>query len=279
MADTANQQDMFRYAVCYRHLNFLWHFVKTFTDGSFDLPMNSVVATNSSIDLMARVWHYEVYHGMDMNLSMALFIHTGGMGRTHHILEACYVAEDYDCEKVAYVLGLDPEVVALYESLFFNIRDRIEEHMLLASLVYPETRVKDMGESNSPGVDVKGTLLKIGYDHGLDEVLGMAGVRGVTAMGSTTTLIKDFEQVLMANALTMAKLGYTNSPNIAINHAKQLLAAAKQGGDSDVQDSDALGAQSIGESVVAEVMKVSREELLARQKIQQEEAEAARSVS
>ena len=93
--------------------------------------------------------------------------------------------------------------------------------------------------------------------------------------GQTQAMASSFENKLMANADFMARIGALNSRHSAgINNAKNLLAAAKHGGDTDTQSSDMLSAMSMGASIVAEITN-AEQKVLADRREYQSEIEAA----
>ena len=265
-SDSNNSFETNRYAIGYRDLSFLWNFIKSFTDTHSLLPNDfTVFRKKEEYDLMLRVYNFERFNTKDRDVAFAIAIDRVLPPYQKNVIKACLLAEDYNLEEVANKLCLPKEVISIYEKLFFNVLDRMNEHSFIASLVYPESRVVEFDPNYVLRASYSSILRRSGYVNGVDDVLNMAGVRGYFAGGVTQAVVKDFENKMMCNALFLSKNGFLNSNHVGITNAKNLLAAAKHGGDNESGSSDdMLGAGSIGSNLLEEVIHVSMKDVDAR---------------
>src|SRR5690242_8275309 len=56
------------------------------------------------------------------------------------VLEGLLVCRDIDVDGIAGLMALPSETVQIFEKLFFNLRDRLDDSAYIASIVYPQTR-------------------------------------------------------------------------------------------------------------------------------------------
>jgi TM2 domain-containing membrane protein YozV len=115
----------------------------------------------------------------------------------------------------------------LYEQLWFNVRDRMEEKNYIAGLAYPETRFDSKQRDAEEDQDYAQALLRAAVKFGVDEVLYMAGLtpsrKPTVQVGKSA---QEFEALLMDEALTLARHGCANDKSApAIDRAKTLVAA------------------------------------------------------
>ena len=84
----------------------------------------------------------------------------------------------------------------------------------------------------------------------------------------------------MANALFLANIGMLNTRNqVGISNAKNLLAAAKHGGDTDVANNDNVGLGGIADSFNEELVKFNEKDVEDKRllKIEFEEAKLVKT--
>lgn len=264
-SDSNNTYEVNRFAVCYRDLSFLWTFVKSFSDYGKRIPTECQNLGDDIYELLVRVQQCELYKQKDPHLSHAIAIDRLLDGFHKNTIQGCLMAQDFELDYVAKRTGLPKEVIYLYEKVFFNILDRREEAMFMASIAYPDTRIAEFAPEHELNASNAQLLRQSGYQNGVDDVLKMAGIRDPRGLADTASIIKDFEKVLMGNAQFLARNGFANRNHIGISMAKNLLAAAKHGGDMDgASDSDEALPGDVGATLMDEITHNSRQELAAR---------------
>jgi len=165
---------------------------------------------------------------------------------TRQVLQGFLCARDISPEGIALQLELDPEVVKLYEALFFNVRGRGEGFR--ASVMFPETRLGAVGEMEKEFEDLDRTLMRVGQNHGWKEVARLAGLRTIEDDDeSSETMLADMEKTIAANARTLARAGHVNrKESPGIRHGKTLMMRPKPEAERQQTGDDKVGLGSFG---------------------------------
>ena len=169
-------------------------------------------------------------------------------------------------EDIAKKLGVDVEIIWLYEKLFYNILDRRDEYMFITSLVYPEGRLEELDPRYSDRVSY-GTLAKrAAFNNGAEDALVAAGFpSSFMSEGSAEDNSTRLESAMMANAYWLMRNGFGNSRNaVGLTNAKNLIAAAKHGGNEDTGEVAGVGIAAIGPGLLTEVRKHQEGQILKR---------------
>lgn len=161
--------------------------------------------------------------------------HEADMRPTRDVIEAALISAGVTVAGVAARLGIDPDIVAAYESLFYNVLDRKEDHLFLRNVVYPNTRFEEMAKGYFDKADMGKLLLRLGYNKGLDEVLHFAGFRNGYGQGITSEQAASlFQQEVMVGGYLLLASGMSNFDRAhgTVSAARQVLQASKIGGES-----------------------------------------------
>jgi hypothetical protein len=244
-----------RFSICYSDLSFLWHFVKSYTDTNTPLPTElPEFVDHTSYELIDRVYDFEVNGARDEELAHAISLDRGVPIKYKHTIQACMLSEDMTYEALSKLTSRPIEVLELYGKLFFDVMDRQTDEFFIANIVYPETRLVEIDPDYITNVSYDDLMKRTARMGGVADVLSLAGINPMIHSGQTQAMASSFENKMMANADFMARIGALNSRHSAgINNAKNLLAAAKHGGDTDTQSSDMLSALSMGASIIKEI--------------------------
>ncbi len=157
------------------------------------------------------------------------------------MLRAALVVPNVTLEEVVRATGMDPDVILAFEKLFFGIFDRIQDRAYIKEMVYPQGRLVEMFDNYAESESFGKLLLRVGFTKGLDVAMYVAGMTGGSVLkeGDTATrLAEQLESMILASGLLAAHSGFGHQArhSMAIQHAKTIIAAAKQGGqDSNNQ--------------------------------------------
>jgi len=265
-----------RFSICYSDLSFLWHFVKSFSDSGISLPSDdSGFQNHPCYDLIMRVHAFETGENSDPDLAHAISLDKSAPAFYKNVIQACLIAEDSSIPKIALMTGRSEEVIELYSKLFYDVLDRKNDAFLIAGIVYPETRAVELDPNYMTTVQYDALLKRTAKSGGMSDTLTLAGMDLLSGSGQTQAVASSFENKLMANADFLARIGALNSrDSVGINNAKNLLAAAKHGGDTDMKNEDLMN-MSFGASLLDEVMHYEASALEERRqyKIETEESE------
>lgn len=241
------------YAECHADLKFGWHLAQDLATSEVPFP-----AFLRGDDLY--VWRaYNYLKGAeDPAIAGAVALTCKGNAQIANTIKALLVADDTTCTYVAEKLSLPEEVVIAYERLFFNVLDRKKDRAFIASIVYPEGRIKEAMEDYLETTGIGDLMLRAGHTHGVKHVLFAAGIEGnpfakVNVVEGAETMDKTF----MAEGLIYAGLGMLNQRKNAmpIHNARLSLQAGKMGkGDNQA----AVSMFGFGESIKEEIITVGR---------------------
>jgi hypothetical protein len=137
-------------------------------------------------------------------------------------------------------VSLPVEVCQAYEKLFFNVSDRLEDEKFIRSVVYPKGRLVETDKSYSVQEASDNLMIRAAYNTGIEHMLQMAGDRDMfQSAQSAQKFAEGMETYLMAQAEYMMKVGFLHGDSSVIHNARQLIAAAKAGGQ-ETDDHNAL---------------------------------------
>lgn len=219
--------EIMHYAECHKDLQFGWHLAQDLAENNIPFP-----AFLRGEDLY--VWRaYNFIRGAeDPIIAGAVALTCKGNKQTANTMKALLIAEDVTCQYVADKLNIDVKVVTAYEKLFFNVLDRKKDRAYIASIVYPEGRIKEVMEDYLENTGVGELMLRAGHTQGVAHVLYAAGIEGnpfskVDVAEGAETMDKRF----MAEGLIYAGLGLLNQRKNAmpIHNARLSLQAGKMG--------------------------------------------------
>lgn len=242
------------YAECHADLQFGWNVAQDLA-GS-DIPFPAFLRGD---DLYVwRAYNY-LKGGDDPAVAGAVALTTKGNQQIANTIKALLIADDTTCEYVAGKLALPLEVVTAYEKLFFNVIDRKKDRAFIASIVYPEGRIKEAMEDYLESAGIGDLMLRAGHSQGVRHVLYAAGIEGnpfdtVDVLEGAETMDKKF----MAEGLIYAGLGLLNQRKNAmpIHNARLSLQAGKMGkGDTQTVGS----AFGFGDTLRDELITIGRQ--------------------
>ena len=266
-----NAAEVNRFSFCYSDLKFGWHFIKSHE--AEDLRLGSYVIEPALI----RAYNFERYKVRDMAVANAIAIETTMPHYYRNLIISMFFSPGMTLDKIAKTVGFSREVIEIYEKLFYNILDRREEAAFIAQQVYPETRAEELQPDYMDNVSYDSLLKRSGYNNGMEDLLFLAGFRNDTISDGSQNLQEvstRLETAIMNNANYLVKTGMINARNVVgIAAAKNLLAAAKHGGNEDSAEIG-VGLSPIGSVLMTEVLRDHDDVLTERLKHTQEFREA-----
>jgi|GEM_PF-4941785 len=243
-------------AVCVNDPQFGYNFVLSLVTAGRALPAG-VLDMN-----LRRAFNYFDRNTEDDLMSEAYsLVHPANLTQ-RQILHALLICRDTNLKQIAEDMGLPAPVVSLYGTLWFNVLDRLDDRMYLASLVHPNTRFESANKHKGEDLDYAQALLRAGHTFGREEVLYMAGI--IPARNSTAATVKsaeEFENTLMEEAITSMRHGGANAKDApAIDRAKTIVTASKRVGQSERTGDDVkgLGGISASRSVLSYIQNIQQ---------------------
>lgn len=249
------------FVAAYRDLAFGYHFVKTLLRENLRMPPDVHERWIGDLYWFERRGDYSdaVVQALGLN-------HPANRGIENAV--QAFLLTDATLERIAMETGLTVDCLRAYEQLFFNIRDRKKEALLISQVVYPETRLVEMMEGYLAQVDRGAFLKRSAHNNSFEDVAYFVGMKvesvANASLGNAKEMANRLEATIMANGYFLARNGLASQRGAhGINAARGLILAAKQSG-LDTGDDDDLGASSIGEALMTELAKTKGGEMRAR---------------
>ncbi|MGZ4963649.1 MAG: hypothetical protein ACXWC8_13930 [Limisphaerales bacterium] len=225
-----------------------WYIAHAFVDVGKEMP------SCIHFDYIRRAYRLLKYSNRDDTIRQALELLTPINRRRADIIDALLLCRESKFDQIAKLTNLPVETIKAYEMLFFNVKDRLDDPLYMASLAYPETRLSMFDDQPAPAPN---QLLRIAYDYGMDDVLFMAGMKSISDLPDEMTSVAGLEKQLIQNAAIVARYGAMNAKSLpAVDRVKALLVAAK-GAPAPEQPIEQIGVSSIGATILAEILKVN----------------------
>ena len=246
------------FAHTYKDLAFGWNFIRSLENKSKPPTVTE--------NYLVRAYNYLYNKARDPKLQQAEAFASILSPYYKDTINSLLFVDGVTLEDIGKKLGVDKEIIWLYEKLFYNILDRKEEYMFITSLVYPEGRLEEMDPRYADKVNY-GTLAKrAAFNNGHEDALVAAGFpSSFMSEGSAEDNSSRLEGAMMANAYWLMRNGFGNSRNaIGLTNAKNLIAAAKHGGQEDVGEAGGVGVAAIGTILLNEVRKHQEGQILKR---------------
>jgi len=240
---------MQHYLGCYSNLKFGWDFCAELVRN--ELPMPGIVDGDDTVLWRAYYFMQGVY---DAAIESALQLTSFTMQGVASQLQALLIHPSVSIEEAARTLSIPIDTVGAYEKLFFNVVDRRADAKFIAQIVYPRTRLVEMFEDYLQNAGLSSLLLRAGYNNGPSDVRYYAGLADSPFTGlSSSEAASKLESAIMANGFMMARSGFINQAQnaIGIMHSRQVLQAAKAGGEQTTQTSNF---NTIGSSILDQIL-------------------------
>lgn len=174
------------------------------------------------------------------------------------------IISSHSFEDISRIYGLPVGMIKAYEQLFFNVRDRKNEALFIANLVYPHTKFVELNENYLKEEDKGRLLMRSAYNNGLEDAayfIGLKNMENLMVSGmSSVDAASQLESAIMVNGLFLARNGGMNAKTSGLGQAKGILIAAKQGGQ-DTGNMDMEGVGSLGDLAMQALVDMSQQDI------------------
>lgn len=178
------------------------------------------------------------------------------------LLWVCGSKNKHARDAVAAEAGIDVETLKMYETLFFNVRDRMADEKFFCRVLYPQTRLEELAPDYAQTITIDRVVHRAAMKHGIKDLKYMIGSNDIEGVsGHVKEYAEKLEATIMHLGLTLAQNGFAHSNNIPmITAAKALIAAAKAGGQ-ETTDEDPVS--SAGDILFHQMQEASKHRLSA----------------
>ncbi len=184
-----------RLALALNDPKFGWNWVKSLNEDGLPLPLDIDNIEFQEANAYLRGGYIE---SMDEVLALA-----GPQNTTmRNVLTGLLVSANVTLASIANFMKISLDAARIFDQLFFNARDRLDEPGYITQLLNPD------GLRLNSGTDNEGLLLlRAGFRHGAREVIRLAGVKANGGRQSLDALREDFEREILEAAATRVRHG------------------------------------------------------------------------
>jgi hypothetical protein len=238
-----------KFVTVYKDLKFGWNYIQFLIRNNLQAPQ--FLMDN---DVLYRAYKFEKYGEPDQEIMMAISFDHPSQQYFQTVIQSFLLCKEATYEAVAKKTDLPVNVLKCFAELFYNVMGRKDEHLWLASQVYPETRVVEMKDNYAKTASTADLLRRAGFNSGMEHVEFFSGLRSdILTTGDMANAASKLENALMINGYMLASGGFLNTSNTSgIHQARTLIAAEKQGG-SESSGAEDHGLISMGDSLMNEL--------------------------
>jgi hypothetical protein len=237
--------------------SFPWLFTMAFVQMKRPLPLE--VDENH----MRQAYEYEFRNFHDDRIFNALLFRHPRWRTKKNLLEALLIIPELTLADIARLTDTDLAAVQMYENLFFNVRDRLNDLMYINEIVFPQTRMVEYRNNYFLTEDPGLLMLRAAYRYGLDAVLEIYGSKVNREELPLDVYAKKLKAQVLAEANHIAEAGGLNQANLPVmNQAFKLLLAAENAdapktGTTDSQMGLTAVGLNPGESILATALQLN----------------------
>lgn len=195
---------------------FGWGLITSFLSLGRELP-----AAVSETELV-RPYSYLAYGREDAQARQAIGLEFERPDQ-RRILARCWLLVSGDYSAIGRRLRLSQEVVRIYESLFWNIRDRIDDRCFVNSLVYPQSRQVELIPGYHRNESPLYLALRATVSSGIEAAEELLGLRPVSGADG-----KAWAAQVLRTADLMLKMGFIHQNLAVYKQARRLLRSTKR---------------------------------------------------
>jgi hypothetical protein len=257
-----DREDVGKFVRSYADLSIGWKAAKQLANS--DVPFPAFIEGSDDWVFRAYLYCLNPVRYKSEHISGALALASSRMKNSREVINSMLIQDMYNYASIEADTSIHRDTIAAYEKLFYNVVDRHLDHMFIRNVVYPNGRFVEIYDRYLDNEELGNILLRIGYNNGRSDVLHFAGFKS-GLLGSLTSMDmpQKLESIVMANGYILARNGWANQREhaVGLSSARNLIAAAKHGGESAQQSSSFT---PYGDALMAEVIRVKGEQLSAR---------------
>lgn len=263
-----------RFVQIYENLAFGWTIAETLAKRNAPWPL-SVTGADQWVHraYLSRLYPSRYYHP---HIAQAYALAQEPLKRAGRILRSMLLVGETSYRKISKETGVAVGVVEAFSTLFFNVKDRLEDNrLLIANIVYPETRIVTWLEDYIKTSGICDLLMRAGYDsqslHAVAYISGMDPSSYIDQVSADPDSKDRVEKSMTGAAYVLAAAGLTHQPMLGMRNYKSLLIADKQGNAPPQQDP----VTGLASGIISQLQQADQEQEAIRKQVRRErEAEA-----
>ncbi len=220
---------------------FGWAFVSAWLEAEQELP-EAITEPE-----YCRAFCYFGYDNKDEDACDAFRLQTRAELWRRVMVQCMLLLKEYSYERIAKETNLPEAAIRIYAEMFFNVRDRLDDAIYIAQILYPSSTQITWAEEYHLMERPDLLAMRAAHRHGIDVAKRFLGIKVRDTTPDAAVSAKALEARLMDEALHMAQMGFVHQPNIqAINAGRMLIQSSKLGGEQQKSSDDTVGLGRIG---------------------------------
>jgi hypothetical protein len=221
---------------------FPWHFARAFAQLRQPLP---ALVHESYIKL---AYEHIMNRAVNEDISWGQIIQHPKWQTKRGFLEALLLLPDLRLDEVAKYTGFSVATVLIYEQLFWNVRDRMNDPMYLNELCCPGTRLAEFQTDSWTTAEPRNLMLRAAYYNDLETLLKLFGTRMPHEEESPEVSAKQLKKRILSDAYFVVRAGGASSKVAVLDSARKLIVAAEKNYDGTKQGfrDDIIGLTALG---------------------------------
>ena len=194
-----------------------WKVIKSFADSGQALP---AFVTEPAL---VRAYGYLRNSNDDDDVRQALVVEHSESKVRRIMLRCLLLRPEYGYAAIAERIGITEAAVLIYENLFWNLRDRMDDPIYIASLVYPQGRQVEFDPDYSRNEDPMYLALRATMNDGIEAAEELLGLRAPAAQSNTERQGQALAARIMGMASFAARMGFLHQDLPIFRHAFRIM--------------------------------------------------------
>lgn len=266
MAGATNRShEVLRLAVCTNDPMFGWNFIRSFVDLNIGLPCEA------ADEALTRGYAVEMEGWHDPYILEALSLEQAPCNYLRGLVQAMLMDPQMGISEISDRLHIDNEVLLVYDQLFFNVRDRLDERAYLAQLAFPHGTMVEMQDDYATRESLDFLMRRAVLKHGFTEAMQVAGMDTTSREFDSAVIAERVKAMLYADGLKKLKFGMTGPRETQT--VVRLLSAQEAGGGDQRNADDVMGLSAISAAggVMDTIREIQMPSIIQRRQLQEAE--------
>ena len=172
-------------------------------------------------------------------------------------MEIFLLRKELTLQDIALLIGIHVEAVKIYEGLFFNVRDRLDDPGFARHIAFPASRQVQFAKDYLQKTDPMSIARHFGHDGDVESVLRWIGDRPSSTVAAERST-KITQDAVCGDAAWLARAGAIHQPTYALNKTIGLLtveAMNTSAPKSQTVGSDLSNVLTLGDGINASMIK------------------------
>ena len=211
---------------------FAFNYVKSFVDAGLPYPLER------GEHYLKLIYAHLSRRTRNADITEALTYRLPDAHIRQAFLQGALLAKDSDIYQISEICNTSPMVIALYERLFFCVRDRMNDREFISNIVWPHTATVKRQHNYFLNEDPGNLLLRAGYESGFDALLKARGIKTRPIRVSLQVGRDQLTNFWLEDAIDAIKMGAINQSNQSTSKIGRLMEAQEAAGNQKTDASD-----------------------------------------